>query len=166
MKGRHVAFASPRGRQTGVALVELALALPLLIMLSVLVAEVGRAFYQYNTLAKSLRDAVRFLSVQDPSIASTDPDRITQARHMVVYGVPSPAAGAQPLIPGLNLSHVPESAIRWSLTDTTPRYRVVSIRVTGYAFRPLVGQVFGLRLADDRGFISFGPVAAHMRAPQ
>lgn len=163
---RSTARLRPARGQKGAALIELALVLPLLILLSVMVTEFGRAFYSYNTLAKSLRDAVRFLSVQDPSVASTDPTKITQARHMVVYGVPTPALDATPLLPGLSLANVPESNIAWTWTATTPRYRMVSIQVTGYNFQPLIGKAFGLSLVNEQGVLAFGPIAAHMRAPE
>lgn len=156
----------PARRQKGAALIELALVLPLLILLSVMVTEFGRAFYYYNTLAKSLRDAVRFLSVQDPSAASAEPGVITRARNMVVYGVPTPALNASPLVPGLSLANVPESNIAWTWTATTPRYRMVSIEVTGYHFQPLIGQAFGVSLVNAQGVLAFGPIAAHMRAPE
>ena len=157
---------SPVRRQKGVALVELALVLPLLIILSVMVTEFGRAFYYYNTLAKSLRDAVRFLAVQDPSVASTDPARILQAQNMVVYGIPVPAMDAAPLVPGLSLANVPQSNIAWTWTATAPRYRMVSIQVTGYNFQPLIGRAFGVSLVNEQGVLAFGPIAAHMRAPE
>lgn len=160
------AALSPARGQKGVALIELALVLPLLIILSVMVTEFGRAFYYYNTMAKSLRDAVRFLSMQDPSAASTEPATITRARHMVVYGVPAPALDTLPLVPGLSLANVPESNIVWTWTDTAPRYRMVSIQITGYNFQPLIGQAFGLSLVNEQGVLAFGPIAAHMRAPE
>lgn len=155
-----------RSGQQGVALVELALVLPLLIVLSVLVTDFGRAFYQYNTLAKALRDAVRYLSVQDPAVVSTDTAKITAARNLVVYGMASPPANAQPLVPGLNLSHVPASNIAWTWTGTSPNYLMVSIRVSGFNFQPMIAQVFGLRLGNAQGVIPFGPMASHMRAPE
>ncbi len=160
------AFCQRRARQSGVALVELALVLPLLIVLAVMVTEFGRAFLYYNTLAKSLRDAVRYLAVLDPGVATTDPAKLTVARHMVVYGVPQPAEGARPQVPGLNLTHVPVDNIQWSWSATTPAIRTVSIRITGYRFQPLIAQAFGLRLADAEGQIPFGEIAAHMRAPE
>ena len=55
-------------KQNGVALVEFALVLPLLLILTFITTEFGRALYQYNTIAKSLRDASRYLSAQDLSL--------------------------------------------------------------------------------------------------
>ena len=46
-------------RQQGAALIELALSIPFMIMLSMIVIEFGRALYEYNTATKSVRDAVR-----------------------------------------------------------------------------------------------------------
>ena len=51
-----------RNRQRGATLVEAAVVLPLLALLFVGTGEVGRAFMQYNTLAKSVRDGGRYLA--------------------------------------------------------------------------------------------------------
>ncbi len=66
--------------QKGVALVEFALVLPLLLLLTFLATEFGRAMYEYNALTKVARDAVRYLSVQMPGT------KITEARNLMVYG--------------------------------------------------------------------------------
>lgn len=153
-----------RRRQAGVALIELALALPLLLSLSVLVIELGRALHQYHTLTKSLRGAARALMVLDPASASLQPELIEAVRRQVVYGQPQPAADAPPLVPGLSLDNVPAGNIRWGWSDSTPRYPIVSIRITGYHFQPLLTQVFGLRFGDAQGRIAVAPIAAHMRA--
>lgn len=152
--------------QTGVALIELALVLPLFVTLTFMVTEVGRAFYEYNTIAKSVRDAVRYLSAQDPLIAESDPDKkLDVAQNLVVFGLPSPGTSPKPLLPGLSLSNVPLSNISWSWSDTEPRIRTVKISVTGYTFRPMLSQVFGLKLGNDDGTIPFGSIEASMRAP-
>lgn len=154
----------PRRRQAGVALIELALVLPLLVTLSVLVVDLGRALHHYHTLTKSLRGAARSLMVLDPATASLKPELIDAVRRQVVYGLPQPAADATALVPGLSLDNVPASNIRWGWSDSTPTYPMVSIRITGYHFEPLLTQVFGLQLGDAQGLIAFAPIAAHMRA--
>ncbi|MEG2632949.1 MAG: pilus assembly protein, partial [Comamonas sp.] len=50
--------------QRGAALIELALAIPFMILLSMIVIEFGRALYEYSAVTKSVRDAVRYLSNQ------------------------------------------------------------------------------------------------------
>ena len=49
-------------KQYGLAMVEMVIVSPLLLLLIFGVAEMGRAFYQYNTLTKSVRDGARYLS--------------------------------------------------------------------------------------------------------
>ena len=52
-------------RQKGVAIVEFALILPFLLLLTFITTEFGRAIWEYNTLTKSVRDAARYLSTPD-----------------------------------------------------------------------------------------------------
>lgn len=94
-----------KNKQSGVAIVEFALVLPLLLILTFITTEFGRALYQYNILTKSVRDAARYLSTQ-PSWKSGDPDTnvisvvsgtsITigdvkqTAKNLVVFGKPNP----------------------------------------------------------------------------
>jgi Flp pilus assembly protein TadG len=48
--------------QRGVAIVEFAIALPLLLLLMFATVELGRMLSQYNTLSKSVRDSSRYLA--------------------------------------------------------------------------------------------------------
>lgn len=148
-----------KNRQSGVALIEFALVLPLLIILSVLTTEFGRALYQYNTIVKSVRDASRYLSVQDPTIATTDPGKVTTAKRLVVYG--NPAGNGASLAPGLEMSQVPDPI--WGKYGTNPTINTVTIRVAGYRFKPLINNLFGLTLGNDAGEIPFGDISATMR---
>jgi len=70
--------------QRGVALVELALVLPLLLAVCFAITEFGRAIYTYDTLAKSARDAARYLTTQTPGSSSA----WAIARNLVAYGNP------------------------------------------------------------------------------
>ena len=81
-----------RGRngERGQELVELALVLPLLVVLLAGTVEFGRAFYTYNILTKSVRNAARYLSASQVfsnggvgEIPSTYSDR---AKNLAVYG--------------------------------------------------------------------------------
>ena len=58
-------------KQIGAAIVEFALTLPLLLLLTMITTEFGRAIYQYNTIVKSVRGAARYLALQTPSTATT-----------------------------------------------------------------------------------------------
>jgi Flp pilus assembly protein TadG len=138
-------------RQQGVALIEFALLMPFMLVLTFTVTEIGRAYYQYNTIAKSVREAARYLSVRAPNV---DVDR---ARNIVVYGNPS-GTGA-PLALGLSLSNV--QAPTWGTAGSYPALSTVTISVTGYRYVPLVSNVFGVAFNT----LTFGPIQATMRSP-
>lgn len=55
-------------KQKGVEAIELSIVLSLLMVLAFGVSELGRALYQYNTLAKATRDAARYLSTQGAGV--------------------------------------------------------------------------------------------------
>lgn len=151
-------------RTRGVALVEFALVLPLLLVVSLLVTELGRALYQYNTLTKAVRDAARYLSVHDPSIKTTNPALVLVARNLAVFGTPQPSTVTQPLALGLSLANVPDANITWATRGANPLINTVTIQITGYSFRPILSSVFGIPFGDAQGLIPFGPISATMRA--
>ena len=138
--------------QDGVALVEFALILPLLLLLTFTTTEFGRALYQYNTLAKSVRDAARYLSTQTPG----DATKYATAKNLAVYG--NPAGTGTPLAIGLNTAMVPDPA--WGISGAAPVIDTVTITITGYTFTPLIASVFGVSFGD----ISYAPISATMRS--
>ena len=144
-----------KARQTGTAIVEFALVLPLLLLLTMTTTEFGRAIYQYNTIVKSLRDATRYLSIQTPNT------KITEAKNLVVFG--NIAGTGQALVTGLTVAKV--AAPTWQLTGSDPLIKVVTITVTGYKFHSLFVSVFGVTFGDINGDISFGDISASMRSP-
>lgn len=139
-------------RQQGVELVELALILPFLILLSMLVVEFGRALYEYNTVAKSVRDAVRYLSVQLPNT------NCAQAQNLVVYG--KTTAGTTPLARGLKTSAVTCS---WQTAGTYPLINTVTVTVNSYRFQFMTASVFGLKLGDANDGLTLSNITATMR---
>lgn len=140
-----------KNRQHGVALVEFAFVLPLLLVLSLLCTELGRAVYRYNTTAKAVRNAVRYLSVQTPGT------HVAEARNLILYGN---VAGTGALLdPALTAANVP--APTWQTAGSDPLINTVTIRVTGYQFRPMIGNAFGTRFAT----IPFNVISATMRSP-
>jgi Flp pilus assembly protein TadG len=140
-----------RTRQHGVALVEFAFVLPLLLVLSLVSAELGRAVYRYNTTAKAVRDAVRYLSVQTPGT------HVAEARNLILYGN---VAGTGTLLdPALAAANVP--APTWQTAGSDPLINTVTVRVSGYQFRPMIANMFGARFAT----ITFSDISATMRSP-
>lgn len=141
-------------RQRGAAIVELAMILPVLLLLSFITTEIGRAVYQYNTITKSVRDAVRYLSVQTPGTG------LIEARNLVVYG--NTAGTGEPLAPGLELSQVPDPT--WQVVGATPVINTVTITVTGYTFQSMFASAFGVNFGNA-GILGYNDISATMRAP-
>lgn len=125
-----------KNRQRGVAAVELALVLPLLLAICFAVTEFGRAIYTYNTLAKSARGAARYLSTQGAGNTSA----WATASNLVVYG--DPAGTGTALVPGLKSSMVAicdASNCSANLNQGTyPTINTVTVTITGYTFTPLL----------------------------
>ena len=89
--------------QRGVAIIEFAIVLPVLLMLIMGTAEFGRAFLQYNELTKSLRDGSRYVAAKavkgSTGVVLLNANVITQTRNLVTYG--NIAGTGTPLLPGL-----------------------------------------------------------------
>lgn len=145
-----MAMRKSRPPQRGAALVEFALILPLLLVMVLVVTECGRAIYQYNVLAKTVRDAARYLSVQTPG------SHLTEARNLIVYGNTTGTGTA--LAPGLSLAQVPDPT--WQETDSVPIINTVTVQIAGYTFQSMLPSAFGVNF----GAIPFGPISATMRA--
>lgn len=139
-----------RTHQCGTALIELALILPVLLVMTFIVTEFGRAIYQYDTLTKSVRDAARYLSFQTPGTHTTE------AGNLVVYG--NIAGAGTPLALGLTTANVP--APTWQTGTGTPPITTVTVQITGYQFQSLVLSAFGLPF----GTLSYPAISATMRS--
>lgn len=137
-------------RQQGVALIEFALILPFLLLLSIIAFEFGRAIWEYNSLTKSVRDAARYLSLQTPGT------KITQARNLMVYG--NLGGTGTPLARGLTTANVP--APTWQTAGAAPVINTVTVRITGYQFSSMFTSVFGVPF----GTVTYSDITATMRS--
>jgi Flp pilus assembly protein TadG len=138
-------------RERGAAIVEFAMMMPLMLILIFVTTEFGRAYYHYNTLAKGVREAARYLSVRARNVD------VAQAKNIIVYG--NPAGTGSPVVPRLSVSNVPNPV--YTSTGTIPVITTVTVTVTGYTFVPMVSSVFGFPLNT----ITFSPISATMRSP-
>ena len=130
-------------KQRGAALVELAVSIMVLIVMVGGMTEYGRAIILYDTLAKSARNAARFLAVRDPAA----PGAITDAKCMAVYG--NPDCSGSPLATNLTTAMVsvcyaadPACAATHQSQGTAPVINLVSITIGGngnpYAFTSVI----------------------------
>jgi Flp pilus assembly protein TadG len=128
-----------RSCQRGVAIVEFTIALPLLLLLLLATAEVGRLLSQYDTLTKSVRDASRYVAgkaLNAAGVVSISTQLRAETGNLVATG--STGGSGTPLLRGLSASNV-------TVANLGNGYVSVSV---AYAFTPMLGAslpTFGLR---------------------
>lgn len=150
-------------KQKGVAAVEFGILLVPLVILTFGITELGRAMYQYNTIAKATRDAARYMSVQTPG----DGTAMARARCLAAYG--NPGCSAPSLVPGLTEDDV---LVRDSSTNPathalqpvsvgggapTGVANLVTVEVGGFQFVSLVSFVVPDIQFGTIGTTMFGP---------
>jgi Flp pilus assembly protein TadG len=91
-----------RREEQGVQLVEVAIVVPILLMLFAAVGEFGRYFYEYTTLAKAARVGARYMCTK--SIDSTTTNPVAATKSLVVYG--NTSGSGKPVLPGLTRNNV------------------------------------------------------------
>jgi Flp pilus assembly protein TadG len=108
-----------RRDERGTQLVELAIVVPMMLMLVGATAEFGRFFYTYSTLSKATRVGARYEISQRPGTADA------VAKNLVVFG--NTAGTGSPVVAGLTTTHV--QVVRSGQT--------VSIKINGYGYQPI-----------------------------
>ncbi|HUS11061.1 MAG TPA: TadE/TadG family type IV pilus assembly protein [Pyrinomonadaceae bacterium] len=102
-------------RESGSSTIELAIIFPILLILFVGTAELGRLFYTYTTLAKATDVGARYLSTVPKNIlisgSSTEIAAAkTEVRNLVVYGCKNravaPCSTTPPVVVGLTPANV------------------------------------------------------------
>jgi len=127
------AFKRPQA-QRGVAMVELTITLPLLLLLLFAIGEFGRLLFQYNSLMQASRDAGRFVAGQawNATLGKLDLNATlqSQTKNVAVFGTPTNPNGNLPAVPNLTTSNVTVAAVG---TDH------VRVSIT-YTFQPVIGS--------------------------
>ena len=90
-----------RSDERGVQLVEVALVIPIMLLLFGAVAEFGRYFYEYTTAAKAARVGARFLASKS---VNSGTNYELQAKNLVVYG--NIGGTGSPVFPGMTINNV------------------------------------------------------------
>jgi Flp pilus assembly protein TadG len=124
--------------QRGIAAIEMAITLPVLLLLLVGTAELGRAFYQYNTVTKSIRTAVRYLAdhaIDDTSgVVQLSAEKQTAAKNLTIYATTS--GGGEPIVAGLDAGDVTVTQIDSSHFEVTVNfnYQPIFLRIPTFGY--------------------------------
>lgn len=141
-------------KQHGVAAVEFAILLVPLVLMIFGISELGRAFYQYNTLVKATRNAARYKSMV--GMGQGEPE----ARCLATTG--DTACAGTPLLDGLTVDMV---TIDYANNVPTGSGGINLVKVTindpGAAEQYNFVSVVPFVIPD----ITFGPVSTTMRGP-
>ncbi len=149
----------------GAVAVEMALLLALMLVLILGVAEFGRALYQYNTLAKAVRDAARHLSQSipnDPNDPSAYDAVKEEAICLVVYG--NLNCEGEALVAGLTTDNdmVTIEEIPKDPGEGLP-INLVQVTISGFTFNFVLSPLVFMGGGDQS--ITFGDIRAVMRQP-
>lgn len=145
-----------RRHERGLAAVEFAILLPLVLLIMLATAELGRALFQYNTLTKAVRDGARYLSsvaIAGPTeVISLDADKVTGTRNLVIYG--NTAGMGTPLLPGLASGQI---------AVTAPDALHVRVQAA-YPYQSIFSTLPGFGVMSDIGTAWTLTAATSMRA--
>jgi hypothetical protein len=122
-------------RERGTQLVELAIVLPIFVILFAATAEFGRFFYTYTTLSKATRVGARYLMSQ-PALLMDG-----QAKTLVVCGKLTACTDADAVISGLNVGQV-----KIDRAGGAPGFpATVNVRIENFYYEPIfdLGKLIG-----------------------
>jgi hypothetical protein len=124
-------------KERGTQILELAIALPVMVMLLGAVGEFGRFFYTYSALENAVRAGARHACKWERNASWTIPE----TTRMVVYGDFSDTSNG-PILPGLTTSNVVVTANGPSVNNIDS----VTVSIVNYRYTPLfdLGAITGI----------------------
>jgi len=117
--------------ERGTSMIELAIVLPIMLLLMASIAEFGRFFYTYTTLAKATRAGARYIAAQPYACGTYR----LQARNLVVCGKPTCAGGDAPVVKNLTISNVDITTTPGEVTLPDK----VTVAISGYRYQTIFG---------------------------
>jgi len=122
-------------KERGTQLVELAIVLPIFVLLFAATAEFGRFFYTYTTLSKATRVGARYLMSQPALLMDAN------AQRLVVCGNPTVCVDADAVVPGLKVGNV-----KIDRAGGAPGFPdTINVRIENFYYEPIfdLGKLTG-----------------------
>ncbi|WP_371379441.1 TadE/TadG family type IV pilus assembly protein [Thalassotalea aquiviva] len=119
-----------RKRISGLAVVELTLMLPFLLLIIFSVAEFSRMLYQYNALNKFARDAARYMSVHAVNGTTSTVDLSLARDEVLALFIHGDTSASQELLPGLSADNITTITL-----STTGNFVTISV---SYHWQPMI----------------------------
>lgn len=149
MPAARPAASHPPARQRGVAAVEFAVLVFVLLLIGAGLVEFGRTLWYYNALAKGTRDAARYLSTVP---AGTLASQTATARNIVVQ------AATAALVPGFSSANVSAVCMPTACASVVQPSDVTQVTVSA-SFPLSVGALFPFVTSGGDGY-TFAPGAS------
>lgn len=127
-------------KQGGIALVELAIAIPAMLVMMLVTTELTRVMYQYNTLTKLVRDGSRSISshlLKGSALSGLSTGELQTAKQLVISGKPQ---GGTALLTGLTEDDITITMNKLGTGGTQRYYVQVSAE---YDYIPIFASVGG-----------------------
>ena len=128
-------------RDRGSSIVELAIVFPILLLLFVGTAELGRLFYTYTTLAKATKLGARYLSNSREITTGTQAEQdaiVLKAQSLVVCGYED-CTNQTPIVTGLD----PATNVKVTLPTAGSSISYVTVEIQLYFYKPGVFNLAG-----------------------
>ncbi len=125
--------------ERGVQLLEVAIVLPIMFMFFGAVAEFGRYFYEYTTLAKAARLGARYMATK--SLNSASQNWGLNTKNLVVFG--NEAGTGTPILYGLTVNNVDLQYAGGSYSGGTGVPDKVTVTIINFKHQPIfdLGQL-------------------------
>jgi len=140
-------------REKGSSTIELAIVFPILLLLFVGAAELGRLFYTYTTLAKATKAGARYLSYSKDATSSdsaTANAAKLRAQSLVVCGYED-CTGKTPIVPGL-AAPGNVTVTFFTQTEGTVQVQYVTVQIQNYTYQKGVFTIAGVTGTADSVF--------------
>ena len=139
-----------RAYQQGLAVVEFAAIIPIMLLLLLAVGEVARAFHHYTTLHKAAQGGARYAAehllngLQMPELSD---DLESRVKNLVVNGKTSATDNTAPLLPDLSTDNVTVTTLESGFSEPHVLVSVV------WNYKPIAGMI---PLLDDDSVLHTG----------
>ncbi len=140
-------------KQRGLAIAEMTLVLPLLLLLLLAVSEVGRILYLYNSLTQAQRDGARYLaanafkgSTQVIELVEATGANADRTRNLIVYG--NETGSGTPLLKDLSRADITLSVVNSTHIRVDVAYNFTPIwggTLPTFGYGPDINVSFPLR---------------------
>lgn len=138
-----------RSAQSGHAMIELAFSAAVMMSCLAGTFQFGYTFYAYNQLVSAVGNGGRYAATRTYRAATPQDVEKGRAaiRNLVVYGDPTPAPGAAPVVPNLTPDNV---QVKWT-AEGSGAPEAVDVSITGYT----VDAIFNSMKLDGRPSVEF-----------